>query len=57
MYIDKAALEALRRMYAQKENETRKLRSKESNETQKQKKNKDKGNVAEGFALCGPLMR
>ena len=56
MYIDKA-LETLRRIYAQKENKTRKLRSEQSNETQRQKKNKDKGNVAEGFALCGPLMR
>ena len=49
MYDDKA-LETLRRIYAQKENKTRKLRSEQSNETQRQKKNKDKGNVAEGFA-------
>ena len=37
MYIDKA-LETLRRIYAQKEKRTRKLRSVESDETQRQKK-------------------
>ena len=45
VYIDKT-LETLRRIYAQKENRTWKLRSMESD-----KGYKDKGNVGEGFVL------